>query len=511
MSHSIYGVAKFRRSMLHLIAGRAAQALCRMVLLLVVVRLLSAEDFGAYMLAVGVSEMLLQTFSLGILPVGQRFLPQLVDTAKPSDLRRFLRGISTLQFAILLLVTSAIWYYWDTLLPLVGFDAEQTERSRPAVWMLLFVPAFRFVADLLEALLEQGKAQAARALMLLGRLAGIGVLLLVGTEIGLVEILYIDGGITVICLIVAWLFMAGTLRGIAPPSEPKPLPVRTMMRHAWHMASVDFLGSASAPGAIRVAIASALSLSDSGLFAFLQSMQRLVGRYLPSVLLRGLVRPMLIARVHKKNGPKLIETVTGLLLKLNLLIIVAGVVVVYFAGDWIVNVASGGRFPQSGETLLLMVALLGITSQRLVLEMLLQIMNQTYVLRATAILAPLALALVWLVADYGLNVAVVVSASGVALANVICIVQLRRITGQFSSDWRGNAYIMMAAATAVVLGYFVQAPFGMWAGMATAGVLLVLFLAAVKPFRLSELRLIDRGVGSFTTRILTPFARMAMP
>jgi len=143
--------------------------------------------------------------------------------------------------------------------------------------------------------------------------------------------------------------------------------------------------------------------------------------------------------------------------------------------------------------------------------MLLQILNQTHILRITAVLAPVALLFVWLLADYGLNVAVLVSACGVGIANTVCIGQLRKVTGQFSSDWRGNIYIVSAAIIAVFGGYFVQGPFGLWAGMATASILLLLLLAAVKPFRFSELRLMDRGIGRLPSRILTPFARMALP
>ena len=505
---STYTAAKLRRSVLHLLGGRAVQALCRMLLMLVIVRLMTAEDFGAYMLAVGVSEMLLQVFSLGILPVGQRFLPQIVDTAAPADLRRFMRGIATVQFAVLVLVTWIIWSYWAALLSYVGFDAEQIERTRPAIWLMLFVPAFRFVADLLEALLAQGKAQTARALMPLGRLIGISLLLLAGAEASLERILYIDSGVTVVCLIIAWAFMFGTLRGISPPVATQPLPVRAMLRHAWHMSTADLLGAASAPGAIRIVLANALSLVDSGLFAFLQSMQRLVGRYLPSVLLAGLVRPMMISRIGKKNGLQLVERATALMLKLNLLIISACAMLILFAGDWIVNVASGGRFPQAGDTLLIMVAILGITSQRQVLEMLMQILNQTHILRATAILSPLALVLVSLVAVYGLNVACVVSASGVFVANIICTARLRVVTGHFRSDWGGNARIVVAAVTAAGLGYVVQEKIGTVSAMFAAGLLLVLLMAAVKPFRFSELGLIDRGIGKFTTRALTPFARL---
>lgn len=506
-----YGAAKLRRALLHFLGGRAVQALARAALLLLVVRLLAPEDYGAYMLAIGVAEMLLQTFSFGILPVGQRFLPQLVDSASARDVRRFMVGISLVQLTVLCAVASLCWAYWDDVLPLVGFDAAQIERSRPAVWLLILIPAFRFVADLLEALLAQGRAQMARVFMPLGRLAGICVLLLLGTEISLERILWIDGAVTLFCLLLAWVFMVRTLGQLNTPDVPQPLPVRAMLRHAWHMSAVDFLGSASAPGAMRVVLAGTLGIAESGLFAFLQSLSRLVSRYLPSVLLRGLVRPMMISRIGREHGTQLMERGAALLRKTNLLVIAGGAMVIFFGGDRIVGIASGGRFPDAGDTLLLMLLVLAISSQRLVLEMLMQILDQTHVLRLTALLAPLALTLVWLTADYGLNVAILASVSGTAIANLVVTARLRSVTGFFRPDWRGTASVVLPALVAALFGYAVQEYLGTWGAALAAGVVMIALLAAAKPFCDNELQLVQRGAGGLVKRVLGPFAREATP
>ena len=42
-------------------------------------------------------------------------------------------------------------------------------------------------------------------------------------------------------------------------------------------------------------LANSLGLAETGLFSFLQSIERLVKRYLPATLLRNLIRPMLIS------------------------------------------------------------------------------------------------------------------------------------------------------------------------------------------------------------------------
>ena len=59
------------------------------MLVLALVRILPVEDYGAYMLIVGTAEMLLQVGSFGILPLVQRYLPQMLTTLPLARLYRF--------------------------------------------------------------------------------------------------------------------------------------------------------------------------------------------------------------------------------------------------------------------------------------------------------------------------------------------------------------------------------------------------------------------------------------
>jgi O-antigen/teichoic acid export membrane protein len=83
MSAGAYSVGRFRKAALQLVGGRVAQAAARVVLVLAVVRVLPVEDYGAYMLIVGTAEMMLQVGSFGILPLAQRYLPQMLTTLPP--------------------------------------------------------------------------------------------------------------------------------------------------------------------------------------------------------------------------------------------------------------------------------------------------------------------------------------------------------------------------------------------------------------------------------------------
>lgn len=506
-----YQAARLRRALRHFIGGRAVQAIARAGLVLLVVRLLPAEDFGAYMLFVGLSEAVLQFCSFGLLRVGQRFLPEVAESAARRDTYRFVSVISFLQLALVVLAVGLLWWFWDPLLAFAGFTPEQAAVSRPALLLFLFVPLFRFTADMLESLLEQGRAQICRALMPIGRVVALVAILLLGVEVDLYRILWLDGLVTLGCLLLSLVFLGVSLRSLPEPAPERirPLPLEDMRRHAWHMSVVDLMGSTYSPGTMRLVLANTLGMAESGLFAFLQSLQKVVGRYLPGVLLLGLIRPMLIARLGTEQGLRLVERATGLMIKVNWLVIAGAAMVALFAGDYLVDLASGGAFQDAGTTLLLMIVILAVTSQRRVLEMLLQVVNQTNILRATALFAPATLLLAWLMARYGLDAAVLGTACSLGLSNIICIRLLRARTDQFPADWRGASSIFVPALLGAAFGYLVLPYAGIWVAIGAAGLLLLALLAAFKPFRADEIVLADRGVGRLAGRMLSPFVREA--
>jgi O-antigen/teichoic acid export membrane protein len=490
-----YGVSRLRRALIHFTSGRIAQAFARATLLLVLVRLLDVADYGAYMLLVGFSEMLLEVASFGILPVAQRYLPLMVTALPAARLSRFVSTIGFLQVGILCLITAGLWQAWPLITRWMGFSTEQIAAAKPALWLFLLVPAFRFVADLLEALLEQGKAQISRALMPTGRLVCIGLLLSMGTGIDLGRLILIDVAVTACCLLLSWFLLRQSLRTLHAADADEAPPVAEMVRFAWQMAPVGLMGAMASPGAIRLAVASALGIGEAGLFAFLQSLQRLVGRYLPGTLLRGIVRPVLVSRAFQSGGMAVVESGAQLLLKTNLLIVAAGSVGIAVGGDALVAWASGGKFHDAGSILLLMFLTLGFTSQRSVIEMVMQITGHTSTLTATAVLAPIALFAVWLYADLGLEVAITIIALAAALSNWLSMSVLRRATGSFKTDWRGVMATVAPAGLTVGVGVLLRT---IVHPVLTAVIALGLFsvmLFLFKPFSKRELAIIERVAG----------------
>lgn len=503
MSGNTYSVKRFRKAMLQFVGGRLGQLAARAVLVLALVRILPVADYGAYMLIVGTAELLLQVGSCGILPVAQRYLPQLMMTVPLAKLYRFVSFLVIAQLLVLIIIASLLGKYWSHLGPVFGLSDDQISRTGLAAWLFLVIPAFRFSAELLEAMLAPG--QFARAFMVFVRAAAIVVLVVVKPKIGLSDVLVVDFVSTGLCIVVSWFSIAQAMAQLHAPAATGKLPVREMVRFGWHMALVGPMSGTANPGAIRLALASGLGVAQSGAYAFLQSLERLVSRYLPSTLIRNLIRPILISRSIKGNN-EVLKSVTGLLLKSNMLAVIGGLIVIAVCGDQLVYIMSGHKFRGYGLTLLLLYVNMIATSQRGVQEMVMQITGHTRALWITTVVSPIALVSVWLFSKHGLNVAVLIVTAGSITANWLAAAVLHFKTDWFRVDWRGMAAIflpgMAAAAIGLTLLHWLP-PF--YAGAITP-IFFILFLRIGRPFNLKEIGAIERAVGPRAAGVLRGFA-----
>lgn len=491
----VYSVKRFRRGFAAFVTGRVAQASARAVLLLLLVRLLSPADYGFYMLLIGLSEMLLELAGFGLLPAAQRFVPQLVERVGHRRLLRFVLSIAALQLAVIVAVALTLRANWAALTSLFEFTPEAAAATLIGTWLFLVIPAFRFAADILESLLEQGRAQLCRALLPTLRVLALAVLLALGHTVTLNDLFLLDLVIVGACVVLAWGFIFSALRRHASGGD-EALPVGAIARHAWQMAPVGLLGAARSPGALRLIVASMLGLPAAGLFAFLQSLERLVSRYLPGVLLRGLVRPMLISR-YLESGIGFVSSGFNLLSKSNVLIVVAAIGSAALVGDEAVALLSGGRFLEAGATLTLMLVAMLFASQRTLIEMVFQVTDRAHILRSTALIAPVVLALAWWLSAYGLPAIIAAIGAGAVLTNGLSLWLFQRSSERLEVHWGGYLRIFAAAAVAFGmiygLGQFLALP--PWLAVGLLGLVYLALLAVFKPYRGSELRLVERAAG----------------
>ncbi len=76
MSVSPYSSAALKRSALHFLTGKAASGMLALIILLLLVRVLTVEEYGIYVILVAGMELVLAVTSLGLPWTVARYLPE---------------------------------------------------------------------------------------------------------------------------------------------------------------------------------------------------------------------------------------------------------------------------------------------------------------------------------------------------------------------------------------------------------------------------------------------------
>ena len=502
----IYSGRRFRTAIGHFLAGRAVQAVANFALTLWLVRLLAPADYGAYMTLWGMVEMMVPLTSMGMLEAVRRYLPDLAARGAPGALGRFVGWMTLARLAIMIAWTGLIALFWGDIAAWMGFSAPQQDATLLAVGLVITVIGFRYASEMLESLLEQRWSQSTRALQAFGRLGGVAALVAMDS-VTLERVLWVDLVASLVCFLLAEFFLARKLKSL-PGTGDYRITAREVGRFTWNMAGVNLLDASASFGALRILVARFLGLEAAGLFAFLQQLLMIVGRYLPANLLANIIRPMLISR-HAAGETAVVGHGMALMWKTNLLIILGCVAAFAVAGDELIGLASGGRFEHAGLVMLLLFLGLGATTQGQLISMLMQILNRVSELRNLSFLFLLVPLAVWLGVEWGL----VGAALGMVLSqwfrNGFSLWWLRHQGIGIGLDGWGMLRLSAVALVAALAGLGLVKLAGVWLGLTVTLLLLGGGLLVARPFSQTDFELLKRALKG-KARFLRPLVWRAV-
>jgi O-antigen/teichoic acid export membrane protein len=509
MNEDLYNNRRVRQALAHFFTGRLLQAALSALLLLWVVRLLTVDDYGAYVSIIGLVELLVPLASFGLLEGVQRFVPQVAAAGNRHELRQVVVRLCMARLLTLLIVMVIFLWQWEQFARLISFSEKHILATTYAPLLILFTLGFRFLAEILEACLEQGRSQYLRAGEPVYKVIGIGVFLFAGNDMNLQSYLFIEIGVSVILLLSAAISLHRLLSSIGHETGTESaVKAGEIFSFCWHMTAVAISRAATSEGALRLVVSNVLGLQAVASFGFLQRLQSLIARYLPSMLLRNLVRPVLISRYLRGHDFNELSYPTSFLLKINWLLI--GTIICGIVGvvDELLLFLSGGKFAEMGAVFIVMLAGVAINSNRLLVEMVMQLVNLTRQLRLLSILGAFALVVCYAIARYGLLPLVMTVSIYAAIWNSLTM-RVVKIQGfNYASDWRGLSVLVLASCLASLLA---------WAGR-MSGVELVLlpplgglsflgFVWYMKPFRREEIESLGSIVGKRINFIFRPVTK----
>lgn len=493
MQGSSYSGRRFRRALTAFFVGRAIQALATVSLILLTVRALDRTEYGTYMLLWALIELAVPITSLGLLPAVQQFLPRLVSSGTAPQIRSFVRGVALARSTLIGLFAFALFAGWETVAGWFGIASGASLTLPVFVALLCAVLASRFNAEMIESLLEQRDSQTVRALQSIGRLCGLLALWAAG-NVSLATLLWVDLLIFVAGATLGSWFLRRRLLALGSGAG-LTLSLQEVLRFAVHMSVSQLLGALGGAPAIRLMVGRMLGVELAGAFAFLQQLVLVGQRYLPSVLLGNMIRPMLIAR-HEDGQHAEVATGFGLLWKVNLGLVLGVAVLTAAGGDDILRMASAGVAANAGPAMTLLVLGLLATGQYQVTAMALQVYRNAGKVALSSTLAPLALPLAAL---GGQAAGLTGVAAGVALAkwlqSIAGLWLLQRQPLCMDLDRTG---LLRISAVALAAGGAGMTAAGWVGGLAAAALSTMVFsvsAAWLRPFTAAEGALIARGLG----------------
>lgn len=487
MAHP-YHLAALRQSLLHFLVGKLLNGLIGLLTIMLLVRAVAPAEYGVYIAFVALQVTLLAASALGIETSAERFLPEF--RSHHDD--RALGGLVLLALAgrgaTLLLLLLLGQLLAQPLTALLGLAAYVLPFR---LWLLAICcnGMLALAVALLEAMLHQ--RQAARCTTVYSGLRLL--LLLLCMQIGVLDLVLLVQ-VEIAAAGIAAATACGLLaRRFTGPGWRTGWDLARAHRHrmgrfALFNYSAQLVFQLFNAEAMKLLVTRLLGLIQAGRYGFVYNLSDTVQRYLPAQLLLRLIKPVFVSRYTRSNDFSQLNDMARLILKLNLLLLAPGIALAAVYGGDLLGWLSGGRYGDAQWVLVGVLCLLVATSHQQVLSLLAGTLERNAMQLCAGLASALALPCAWfLLPLFGIYGAIVSSALGGLIYNLIAIIYLRRAGYDYRPDVRGALIFLLAGAALCAVAGLMRLS---WPGM-TGGAVALLLGAPVY-------LLIVRGMGAFS-------------
>lgn len=342
-----YGHSNLRRSLGHFVLGKGAGAIIGICWLLLLVRALPASEYGVYVGLVAYLELFNLLSNFGLSPISERFVPQYRASNDEPRLRVLILKIVSIRILLVCLLATAMSLLAAQLSHLLGFSIS------PQIFALfhLVVAAesiARFIETIFDSLLLQGRSQISlfsrtgiRLSLLLIALAH-GEVVDLSYLVGLEATAY--GAGVAITLALLW----RTQRGLETQGE-NSVPLAPLFRFAAPIYGSQIIGSLIGIDIVKLLVLKTTGPEASAIFGFCASLAWMLQRYLPSFLLVGMLRPLIVSAATDPNNTGRLQKIVSIILKLNAILIGCALAISLSVGDQLIVMLSGGNFSSGGN------------------------------------------------------------------------------------------------------------------------------------------------------------------
>jgi len=493
-----YSAERVAGGLAHFLGGKALTAVSTVLVLLLLARTLSKEEFGAFATFQAIVNIVGLMSSFGTNQVLVRFVPELRANNNNRTLYGFSARIYARRIAIFAAALGATGFAGTWLADFLGFPqwVAFLHLYLLAGWFAL---SWFLLAQVMESLLWQKSSQYLVALTGLVRL-GILLALAMADSLTLREVVLTEIACEALTLLV---LLAAASRNYLRD------PLRALGDTAWLDANRGRLRRYAMTGYLQVATSLLYGSSPNraaaarflppaalGEFGFADSIAIMFRRLLPANVLAGFLRTLFVARYTKSSDSRSLEGMADLSFRLNLLLVSTLALLTLLAGRPVLDALTDGKYGDAALLVAGMLFLLAIEGLMVQLALICQTLEYNLLLAASNIV--LSLSLVGALPLFpAFGVWAIVFAN--VLGNVAAILLIRRHLAAdghvFRLDLRLTGRIGMAFLLGLGAGQGVAAlQGGPWAAGIVGGIAYALLLWRLPPFSGAESSLLVAGI-----------------
>jgi O-antigen/teichoic acid export membrane protein len=456
-----FGQARIRKGLRHFLVGKGVSACAGFAAMVLVVRALPVPEFAAYSVLVALVEVFTALSGMGLSHVILRYVPELYSLNRLPSLRTLVGMALGLRSLVLLMALLIAFFAASPLAVLIGLH-----DMLPAVKLFFLVVGLRstshFLSQILESTLHQGYSQLGFALAAIGRCLGMLWLLHIGA-VSLINVIALEAACDLLaCLVLSFgLAKVLYLTPAALPTQQRADRVARLARgpiarfaataYLQHLATLPFGGNTN-----RLVGGAMFGDRQMASFGFALSLYDYAKRYLPTQLLIGMIRPIVVARFTQSRSFSSVATLCEQSFQVNLLVLLGGMVLLAVGGPELLGKMSAGKYgTESAILLMALLVVLILETQRLVLEVLAQTVERYDLMIASNLLLSSSVLLgIFLYPVFGVLAFPGANALALVLANFSTIRRLAKLGFQYKADGASScrAGAVFAAAVAVGLG-----------------------------------------------------------
>lgn len=471
---SAYAGARVKRGLWHFLLGKGVSSVAGLAAMVLVVRGLTVDEFAAYSVLVALVEVFAAVSGLGLSHLVLRYVPELFNRAELVALGRFLRAVLAIRTTVLVVALGAASI---AAVPIANW--LRLEDHLASLQLFLLVVGLRatshLLSQMLDSTLHQGISQLAFSSAAILRCVALAWMVRDG-HASLLHVVAVEAACDALSCVVLLFGLTRMLvtkqranSGSASDwvkDNKRQLTRFAMTAYLQHLATLPFGGNTN-----RLVGGVLFGERMMASFGFALSLYDYVKRYLPTQLLVGVIRPVIVARYTADGNFQRVATLCEKSFQVNLSLLLIITTPLAVAGGEILSVISAGKYRQDSAWILLaLLALLALETRRVLLEVQAQTVERyDLMIRSNLLLSSSVLLGIGAYAWLGAIAFPLGNAAVLLIANRAVGGKLAALGFAQAPEWRSTARALHIFLAALAVGWLVKSLGAHWLLAAVLG------------------------------------------